>query len=52
MIINQTYEIFFPMLVGGIVIAPLIWVMTYLIIYSFISSYKKRKYKKNKRSEK
>lgn len=50
MIINQTYEIFFPMLVGGIVIAPLVWVITYVIIYSFISSYKKRKNKNNKRS--
>ena len=50
MIINQTYEIFFPMLVGGIVIAPLVWVVTYFIIYSFISSYKKRKNKNNKRS--
>ena len=50
MIINQTYEIFFPMLVGGIVIAPLVWIITYFIIYSFISSYKKRKNKKTKRS--
>ncbi len=50
MIINQTYEIFFPMLVGGIVIAPLVWIITFVIIYSFISSYKKRKIKKNKRS--
>ena len=50
MIINQTYEIFFPMLVGGIVIAPLVWIITYFIIYSFISSYKKRKNKKAKRS--
>ena len=50
MIINQTYEIFFPMLVGGIIIAPLVWIITYFIIYSFISSYKKRKNKKTKRS--
>ena len=42
MIINQTYEIFFPMFVGGIIIAPFVWVITYLVIYSFISSYKKR----------
>ena len=49
MIVNQTYEIFFPMLVGGIIIAPLIWTITYFVIYSFISSYKKRKNKKNKR---
>ena len=50
MIINQTYEIFFPMLVGGIVIAPLVWIITYFIIYSFISSYKRRKNKKKRRS--
>ena len=50
MIINQTYEIFFPMFVGGIIIAPFVWVITYLVIYSFISSYKKRKNKKTKRS--
>ena len=43
MIINQTYEIFFPMFVGGVIIAPLVWVITYFVIYSFISSYKKRK---------
>ncbi len=49
MIVNQTYEIFFPMLVGGIIIAPLVWVTTYYVIYSFIASYKKRKNKKNKR---
>ena len=50
MIINQTYEIFFPMLVGGIIVAPLVWVITYLLVYSFISSYKLRKNKKNKRT--
>ena len=49
MIVNQTYEIFFPMLVGGIVIAPLVWIITYFIIYSFISSYKHRKNKNTKR---
>ena len=49
MIINQTYEIFFPMFVGGIIIAPLVWITTYFVIYSFISSYKKRK-KRSKRS--
>ncbi len=49
MIIKQTYEIFFPMLVGGIVVAPLVWVITYFIIYSFISSYKNRFNKKLKR---
>ena len=50
MIINQTYEIFFPMLVGGIIVAPLVWAITYLLVYSFISSYKLRKNKKNKRT--
>ena len=49
MIINQTYEIFFPMLVGGLVMAPLVWVITYYVTYSFIASFKKRKNKKNKR---
>ena len=48
MIVNQTYEIFFPMLVGGIIIAPLVWIITYYVIYSFIASYKKRKHKKTK----
>ena len=49
MIVNQTYEIFFPMLIGGIIIAPLVWIITYYVIYSFIASYKKRRNKKNKR---
>ena len=49
MIINQTYEIFFPMLVGGVIIAPLVWIITYYIVYSFIASYKKRKSKKNRK---
>ena len=49
MIVNQTYEIFFPMLIGGIIIAPLVWIITYYIIYSFIASYKKRKSKKNRK---
>ena len=48
MIINQTYEIFFPMLIGGIIIAPFIWITTYLIIYSFVSSFKKQKNKNQK----
>ena len=43
MIINQTYEIFVPMLIGGAILAIPIWLTTYLIIYSFISSYKKSK---------
>ena len=49
MIVNQTYEIFFPMLVGGVIIAPLVWIITYYIIYSSIASFKKRRNKKNKR---
>ena len=49
MIINQTYEIFFPMLVGGLIIAPLVWIITYYITYSSIASFKKRRNKKNKR---
>ena len=47
MIVNQTYEIFFPMLVGGVIIAPLVWIITYYIIHSSIASFKKRR-KKNK----
>ena len=50
MIINQTYEIFFPMLLGGIIIAPLVWIISYFIIYSSISSYKRRKNKTERRS--
>ena len=49
MIVNQTYEIFFAMLVGGVIIAPLVWIITYYTIYSFIASFKKRRNKKNKR---
>ena len=45
MIINQTYEIFIPMLIGGVTLAIPIWLITYLITYSFISSYKKSKIK-------
>tara|TARA_B100000989_G_C19412600_1_gene415017 strand:- start:374 stop:820 length:447 start_codon:yes stop_codon:yes gene_type:complete len=50
MIINQTYEIFFPMLLGGIIISPLVWIISYFIIYSFITSYKRRKNKTERRS--
>ena len=46
MIVNQTYEIFFPMLIGGIIIAPFVWIMTYYIIYSFMLLTKKKKKKK------
>ena len=49
MILNQTYEIFFPMLVGGLIVAPLVWIITYYVIFSFIASFKKRRNKKNKR---
>ena len=49
MIVNQTYEIFFPMLIGGVITAPLVWIITYFVIYSFITSFKRRKNKKNKR---
>ena len=49
MIINHTYEIFFPMLVGGIVIAPLVWIITYYVIYSFYCFVQeKKKIKKTK----
>ena len=49
MIVNQTYEIFFPMLVGGIITAPFVWIISYYVIYSSIASFKKRRNKKNKR---
>ena len=48
-IINQTYDIFIPMLVGGAVFAIPIWVITYFITYSFVSSFKKAKLKKKKK---
>ena len=44
-IINQTYDIFIPMLVGGAVLAIPIWVITYFITYSFVSSFKEAKLK-------
>ena len=46
MILNQTYEIFFPMLIGGAILAIPIWLISYLITFSFVSSYKKSKIKK------
>jgi uncharacterized protein len=46
MILNQTFEIFVPMLIGGMILAVPIWLTTYLITYSFVSSYKKSKIKK------
>ena len=46
MITTQTYDIFLPMLLGGAILAIPVWVTTYLLIYSFVSSYKKSKMKK------
>ena len=48
-IVNQTYDIFFPMLVGGAVLAIPIWFITYFITYSFVSSFKKAKLKNKKK---
>ena len=48
MIITQTYEIFLPMLLGGAILAIPVWLTTYLLTHSFVSSYKKSKLKKNK----
>ena len=48
MIITQTYEIFLPMLLGGAILAIPVWLLTYLLTHSFVSSYKKSKLKKNK----
>lgn len=48
-IINQTYHIFIPMLVGGAVLAIPVWVLTYFITYSFVSSFKKARIKKQKK---
>jgi len=36
------------MLVGGVITAPFVWIITYYVIYSFIASFKKRKNKKTK----
>ena len=47
-IIKQTYDIFIPMLVGGAVLAIPVWVLTYFITYSFVSSFKKARIKKQK----
>ncbi len=48
MIITQTYEIFLPMLLGGAILAIPVWIITYILTHSFISSYKKSKIKKNR----
>ena len=45
LILNETYEVFLPMLIGGGILALPIWLLTYIIMYSFISSYKKQKKK-------
>jgi uncharacterized protein (DUF2062 family) len=53
LILNETYEVFLPMLIGGGVLALPIWLLTYIIMYSFISSYKKtKKIKKTKQINK
>ena len=49
MITTQTYDIFFPMLLGGAILAIPVWLTTYFLTYSFVSSYKKSKKKKYKR---
>ena len=49
-IINQTYDIFIPMLVGGAVLAIPIWVVTYFITYSFVSSFKQARLKNKKKN--
>jgi len=48
-IIKQTYDIFVPMLVGGAVLAIPVWLLTYFITYSFVSSFKKARIKKQKK---
>ena len=48
MIITQTYEIFLPMLLGGAILAIPVWLLTYSLTHSFVSSYKKSKLKKHK----
>ena len=49
LILNETYEVFIPMLIGGAIIAIPVWLLTYFIIYSLIASYKKTK--KNKKND-
>ena len=43
LIINETYEVFIPMIIGGAIIALPVWLVTYFIMYSLITSYKKTK---------
>ena len=52
LILNETYEVFLPMLIGGGILALPIWLLTYIIMYSFISSYKKTKTKTKLRNNK
>ena len=47
LILNETYEVFIPMLLGGAIIALPIWLLSYFIIYSLIASFKKTKKKRN-----
>ena len=47
MITTQTYEIFVQMLLGGAILDITVWITTYLLTHSFVSSYKKSKIKKN-----
>ena len=47
LILNETYEVFIPMLIGGAIIAIPVWLLTYFIMYSLIASYKKAKKKIN-----
>ena len=48
LILNETYEVFLPMLIGSAVIAIPIWLTTYFVIYSLITSFKKTKTKTKK----
>ena len=48
MITTQTYEIFLPMLLGGAILAIPVWLISYLLTHSFVSSFKKSKIKKNR----
>ncbi len=47
MILNQTYEVLLPMLIGASVIALPVWIVSYLVMSAFVSSYKKAKKRKN-----
>ena len=45
LIVNETYEVFIPMLIGGGIIALPVWLLTYFTVYSLITSYKRTKNK-------